>query len=122
MPENNASDSVAAKAHGRMMNPRQGDAMIGLMAQPSQPMATRSTSVTAEGESYASGALQFTDVDVPETGQAVAIADSVHWCRIPLPQVLQVERITLAIRIKSCASVRLRIMGLKDRKVSTFST
>jgi glyoxylase-like metal-dependent hydrolase (beta-lactamase superfamily II) len=41
--------------------------------------------VTAEGESYVSRELQFTDVAAPEAGHAVAIAPNVYWCRIPLP-------------------------------------
>jgi len=51
------------------------------------------SAVTAEGEAYPSGRLQFTDIAAPEAGGAVAIAAHVHWCRIPLP--IDLEHINL---------------------------
>jgi glyoxylase-like metal-dependent hydrolase (beta-lactamase superfamily II) len=52
-----------------------------LMTQSGKP----EMAVTAEGEAYPSGGLQFTDIAAPEFGGAVALASPVYWCRIPLP-------------------------------------
>jgi glyoxylase-like metal-dependent hydrolase (beta-lactamase superfamily II) len=52
---------------------------------PSQPRTVAQAAVTAEGETYASPQLQYTDIAAPAPSSPVAIANRVLWCRIPLP-------------------------------------
>ncbi len=53
-------------------------------------MSEQEDAITPEGERYASppSELDYLDVDPPQPGHAVAIADGLLWARIPLPMEL----------------------------------
>lgn len=53
-------------------------------------MSEQEDTITPEGERYASppSELDYLDVDPPQPGHAVPIADGLLWARIPLPMEL----------------------------------